>query len=148
MEQQLLSYGPAGLFALSFLASTLVPIGSEWLLVALLLQRHDPTLLVAVATVGNALGACTTYGIGRMGSEPLKRRLLRMDQRTEERALGLFRRYGAPALLFSWLPVVGDGLCLAAGLLDYAFSRFTILMTVGKLGRYAAVALVTLQYSS
>lgn len=148
MEQQLLSYGPAGLFALSFLASTLVPLGSEWLLVALLLQRHDPALLIAVATAGNALGACTTYGIGRMGSAPLKRRLLRMDRHAEERAVELFRRYGAPALLFTWLPLVGDGLCLAAGLLNYTFSRFIVLMTAGKLGRYCAVALVTLQFSS
>jgi membrane protein YqaA with SNARE-associated domain len=144
MEQQLLAYGPAGLFLVSFLAATLLPLGSEWLLAALLLQRQDPTLLVAVATVGNMLGACTTYAAGRAGSEPLKR-LLRLDRQAEERSLAIFRRYGSPALLFSWLPVVGDGLCLAAGLLRIAFSRFAIPMALGKLGRYLAVAAATLQ---
>jgi membrane protein YqaA with SNARE-associated domain len=144
MEQQLLAYGPAGLFLVSFLAATLLPLGSEWLLAALLLQRQDPALLVAVATMGNILGACTTYAVGRAGSEPLKR-LLRMDRRSEEQALRLFRRYGSPALLFSWLPLVGDGLCLAAGLLRLTFPRFAVPMAMGKLGRYLAVAAATLQ---
>ena len=147
MEQHFLEYGPTGLFMVSFLASTLLPLGSEWLLVALLLQRLDPAMLVSVATLGNVLGACTTYAVGRAGSEPFKRRILRMDQKEEERAILLFRRYGSPALLFSWLPVVGDGLCLAAGLFRLAFSRFAVLIAMGKLGRYLAVALVTLQFS-
>lgn len=148
MEQFFLGYGPAGLFAVSFLASTLLPLGSEWLLVALLTQRLDPVMLVTVATVGNMLGAGTTYAIGRAGSEPLKRRLLRMDQQSEDRAMLLFRRYGSPALLFSWLPVVGDALCLAAGLLRLPLDRFVILMTLGKLGRYVVVAMATLQIIS
>jgi membrane protein YqaA with SNARE-associated domain len=148
MEQLFLAYGPTGLFLVSFLAATLLPLGSEWLLAALLLQRLDPVLLVTVATLGNMMGACTTYLIGRAGSEPLKRRLLRMDSAAEDRAVALFRRYGSPALLFSWLPLVGDGLCLAAGLFHLSFCRFAILMTIGKLGRYLAVAMATLHIQS
>jgi len=37
------------LFALSFLAATVVPLGSEWLLVALLMQNLDPAWLLASA---------------------------------------------------------------------------------------------------
>lgn len=143
-----MSYGPAGLFVVSFLAATLIPLGSEWLLVALLLQYLDPVMLVTVATLGNALGASTTYAVGRAGNEPLKRRLLRMDRQTEVRATLLFRRYGSPALLFSWLPVVGDGLCLAAGFLRLPFTRFALFMATGKLGRYVAVAVATLQITT
>jgi membrane protein YqaA with SNARE-associated domain len=144
MEQQLLALGPVGLFILSFLASTLIPLGSEWLLVALLLQRLDPVMLVGVATIGNLLGACTTYLVGRAGSETLKRKVLRIDSASEDRATGLFRRYGAPALLFSWLPLVGDALCLAAGLFRMKPGRFSLLVGTGKLLRYAAVAAATL----
>ena len=105
-------------------------------------------MLVTVATAGNMLGAGTTYAVGRAGSDPLKRHFLRMDQKSEDRAVVLFRRYGSPALLFSWLPVVGDALCLAAGLFRLPLNRFVILMALGKLGRYVAVAMVTLQIIS
>ncbi len=60
MESFLGSHGYSGIFALSFLASTLLPIGSEWLLVLMLLKGNDPLATVAVAIIGNYLGGCTT----------------------------------------------------------------------------------------
>jgi membrane protein YqaA with SNARE-associated domain len=67
MDDLFTSHGYLTLFMLSFLASTIVPIGSEWLLMTLLVKGHDPVLSVVVATAGNTLGACTTYGIGLFG---------------------------------------------------------------------------------
>jgi membrane protein YqaA with SNARE-associated domain len=145
MEQFFLDHGLAGLFFLSFLAATLVPIGSEWLLVTLLFKTFDPITLVFVATVGNFLGACTTYAIGVAGGERLKRKVLRIDSATEERAAKMFRRYGTPSLLLSWLPLVGDALCLAGGIFRVGFGRFSLFVAFGKLLRYAGVAVVTLQ---
>src|SRR5262245_27608793 len=112
MEDFLAGHGYAALFALSFLASTLVPLGSEWLLVTMLLKKYDPAMTVAVASVGNYLGACTTWAIGVWGGPFLIRRVLRIGTPAEERAGRLYQRYGAWSLLFSWLPVVGDPLCL------------------------------------
>ena len=60
MEQFLASHGYPALFALSFLASTLIPLGSEWLLAVMLMNHHDPVITVAVATAGNTLGAMST----------------------------------------------------------------------------------------
>jgi membrane protein YqaA with SNARE-associated domain len=136
-----LAHGPAGLFGCSFLAATLLPIGSEWLLAALILAGADPWPLVAVAGAGNYLGACTTYAVGRAGSEAVTRRWLRIDQRSEVRAARIFRRFGAPALLLSWLPLVGDALCLAGGIFRVGFVRFSLYVAAGKLLRYAVVAL-------
>lgn len=147
MEQFLASHGQPALFALSFLASTLVPLGSEWLLVAMLAARHDPVLTVAVATAGNTLGACTTYAVGLWGGPVLIRRVLRIDEETERRADRLYRRYGTWSLLFSWLPVVGDPLCLVGGVLRVDFGRFALLVGAGKLVRYAVVAWLTLRVS-
>lgn len=140
MAETLATYGYPALFLLSFLAATLLPVGSEWLLVAMLVQRHDPLLTVAVATVGNYLGACSSYAIGSYGGSFLTTRVLRIDARERERAERFFARYGSWSLLLSWLPVIGDPLCLVGGLLRVGFFRFSAYVATGKLARYAVVA--------
>ncbi len=145
MDTFLLSHGLPALFALSFLAATIVPLGSEWLLAALLLQGQDPALSVGLATLGNTLGACTTYGIGMLGGPFLIERVLRIDQGTRRRAERLYTRYGSWSLLLAWLPVIGDPICLAGGLFKVGFARFALLVAIGKLARYAALALLVLE---
>jgi membrane protein YqaA with SNARE-associated domain len=145
MHETLTAYGLPALFVLSFLASTLLPLGSEWLLIAMVLQRHDPLLAVLVATIGNYLGACTSYAIGIYGGDFLIRKLLRIGEAERARAEGFFAKYGSWALFFSWLPIIGDPLCLAGGVLKIPFSRFSILVASGKALRYSAVAWLTLQ---
>jgi len=145
MHDVLTSYGYPSLFFLSFLAATLLPLGSEWLLAAMLLQRHDPLAVVMVATVGNYLGACTTYWIGIYGGSLAIEKILRIDTAARGRAERFFGRYGSWSLLLSWLPVVGDPLCLAGGLLRVPYVRFSVLVAIGKFARYATVAWLTLQ---
>ena len=110
----------------------------------MLLMKNDPLMTVAVATVGNYLGACTTWAIGIWGGPFLIRRVLRIDAATEERADRLYKRYGAWSLLFSWLPVIGDPICLIGGVLKVGFGRFSLLVFTGELARYAVVAWLTL----
>jgi membrane protein YqaA with SNARE-associated domain len=148
MHDWLSGYGFLSLFLLSFLASTLIPLGSEWLLVAMLLAKYDPTRVVAVATLGNYLGALTSYGIGLYGGEFLRVRVLRMSDSTTKKAERLYGRFGSYSLLLSWLPVVGDPLCLVGGVLRVRFFRFSLLVFSGKLVRYAAVAWLTLKGAS
>ncbi len=145
MEQVINGYGFPALFLLSFLAATLIPLGSEWLLVAMILKQHSPAATVLVATVGNCLGAVTSYLIGIYGSDFLITKVLRLDQSSTERAERFFLKYGSWSLLFSWLPVVGDPLCLVGGMLRIPFGRFSLLVAVGKAARYTAVAWLTLQ---
>jgi membrane protein YqaA with SNARE-associated domain len=148
MHDWLTGYGFFSLFLLSFLASTLVPLGSEWLLIAMLIARNDPIKVVAVATAGNYLGALTSYWIGLYGGDFLKVRVLRMDVEATRKAEGVYRRFGAYSLLLSWLPIVGDPLCLVGGMLRVRFIRFSLLVFSGKLARYAAVAWLTLKGAS
>ena len=145
MPELLTEYGLLSLFLLSFCASTLLPLGSEWLLVALLLDGAAPVSVVLVATLGNSLGALTSYLIGRFGVDWLNEKLLRIDRDKQARAEHWFNRYGSWALLMSWLPVVGDPLCLVSGLLKTPLLRFGLLVTTGKGLRYIAVAFLTLQ---
>ncbi len=139
-------YGLLTLFALAFLAATLLPLGSEWLLVLLLQQGDDPLKLVVVAGIGNYLGSCTNYLIGLYGSDFLIKKLLRMDDKDILRAEQYYKRYGVWSLLFAWLPVIGDPLCVIGGIFKMNFWLFSLLVFIGKLGRYSVIALLTLQF--
>lgn len=132
--------GYLGLFALSFTAATLLPLGSEWFLAALLLKGDDPVLLVTIATLGNLLGAMTTWMVGRYGGDFLIRRCLRIDSETQKKAEERYQRYGLWSLLFSWVPVIGDPLCLIAGLFRIPLKIFIPLVGAGKLGRYTLLS--------
>jgi len=145
MEEFLLSHGLLTLFFLSFLASTIIPIGSEWLLVALLLKGHDPALSIVTATMGNTLGACTTYWIGLWGAPLFTEKALRMSAEDKQKAERIYSRYGSWSLLLSWLPVIGDPLCLVGGALSIRFAHFLLLVFSGKLVRYVLVGMITLK---
>jgi membrane protein YqaA with SNARE-associated domain len=132
--------GYGSLFTLSMLASTLIPLGSEWLLVMMLAKGYPPVATVLTATAGNFLGALSTYAIGIYGGRWLIEKVLRISEEQQERAKGYYRKYGSFSLFFSWLPVVGDPLCLVGGMLGTRLWLFTLLVLGGKLLRYAAVA--------
>ncbi|KAB2325799.1 DedA family protein [Betaproteobacteria bacterium SCN1] len=126
------------LFGSALLSSTLFPGGSEALLLYRLHQGADPFASVAVATAGNVLGSLITYGMGRFGRQAVRRS--GRAERQAARAERWFARWGQPALLLAWLPVVGDPLCLVAGILRVGAGRFLLLVGLGKLARYAALA--------
>ena len=128
----------AGLFAWSFLAATLLPLSSEAPL-ALLVRSHERIVLpVLVATLGNYLGACTTYWLGRRAARALGKG--KANVREDSRAARLLKRYGQPALLLSWVPVIGDALVALAGAMRVPFGSFSVWVALGKAARYAAVA--------
>jgi membrane protein YqaA with SNARE-associated domain len=144
MTYFLANYGYSSLFILSFMASTVVPVGSEWLMVSMVVKGFDPVLAVSTATAGNTLGACTTYGIGIYGSTWMTQKLFRMDEKAQKRAEKFYARYGIWSLLFSWLPVIGDPICFAGGLLRIHFGLFVLLVLAGKLFRYGILAILVL----
>ena len=133
------------LFILSFLAATLLPIGSEWLLIVMIFRGFNPECTVLTATFGNYLGACTNYFIGMWGSNFLTEKILRIDARQQARAKKKYSKYGSWSLLFAWVPVVGDPLCLLAGAFRIHFFKFSLLVFVGKFFRYAILAFLILQ---
>ncbi|MBM9514516.1 YqaA family protein [Desulfogranum marinum] len=145
MAEVVVANGYLFLFLLSFLAATVVPVGSEWLLVALLYSSLDPAGLLASATIGNVLGACTTYAVGVYGGPFLVEKVLRINSQTREKAAIQYRKYGTWSLLLSWVPIIGDPLCLAGGIFKTPLAWFVSLVLAGKLGRYAFIEYITLQ---
>lgn len=123
----------------ALLSATLLPGSSEVLLLLRLREGGDALSLVLSATAGNLAGSVLTYAMGRGGNALLHRRWLRIDERSLQRAEHWFGRWGMTTLLLAWLPVVGDPLCLLAGLLRIGFGWFVLLVGLGKLARYTAL---------
>jgi len=129
----------ASLFASSFLSATLLPGNSEVVLVAMLLSGvSQPWLLVLIATMGNSLGGLTNVILGRFFP-------LREKSRWQEKAVGWLKRDGAATLLLSWMPVIGDLLCLLAGWMRISWGPVLFFLCLGKALRYVLLAWVTLQ---
>ena len=126
------------LFASAFLASTLLPGGSEVVLAYLASnETHSPLMLLLVAAVGNTLGGMTSWGIGRLIAYKYPARGL--VKPAHQQAVDRIQRWGSPLLLLSWLPVIGDPLCVAAGWLRIPWLLSLVFIGAGKTARYAVI---------
>ena len=127
------------LFFSAFIAATLLPVGSELALYAMLHRGFDPTILVLVATLGNTAGACVNWLLGKYLAQLQHKRWFYFRPEQVARAQLYFGRYGKWSLLLAWLPVVGDLLTLAAGILQVRLTVFVVLVGAGKLLRYLLI---------
>lgn len=136
-----------GLFAAAFIAATLLPAQSEGVLVALLLAGYVPWLLVLVASVGNVLGSTVNWWIGREVTRFADRRWFPVKPTALARAQAWYARYGRWTLLLSWMPVIGDPLTLAAGVMREPLRVFLPLVALAKTTRYAVLAVIAVHYA-
>jgi membrane protein YqaA with SNARE-associated domain len=126
------------LFSTSFLASTLLPGGSEAVFLYTLSEELHPVwMIITIATVGNSLGSMTNWIIGWLIAR--KKPLVK---ESDQKALQRIERFGSPILLLAWLPIIGDPLCLAAGWAGVPAARAAFFITLGKLGRYSLLYLL------
>jgi membrane protein YqaA with SNARE-associated domain len=101
------------------------------------------TALFLAATAGNVLGALVNFALGRFLIRFEDRRWFPVSAAARQKAETLFACYGQPVLLFSWLPIIGDPLTLAAGLLRTPLVVFLAFVTLGKAARYAVILWLT-----
>ncbi|MEP3917643.1 YqaA family protein [Ascidiaceihabitans sp.] len=135
------------LFASALIAATILPLQSEAVLVALMLDGMRPVaVLLMVATFGNVLGAVVNWGLGRFLVRFKDRRWFPASQNRLQQAERWYRRYGLWSLLASWVPIIGDPITVIAGVLRAPFWPFLALVTVAKAGRYLVLAAVTLAW--
>jgi membrane protein YqaA with SNARE-associated domain len=131
--------GLGAIFVVAFVSATLLPLGSEPAVFALV--KLNPELFwpaVAVATLGNTLGGVVTWWMGwaaRRGAD----KVAQQRGRAETHALRWLERFGAKACLLAWLPIVGDPLCALAGWLKLPFWPCVVYMAVGKCARYISM---------
>lgn len=130
-----------GLGVAAFLAATILPFSSEAALLAALAAGAPPLPAWIWASVGNCLGAMSSYLIGRLYADRARTRLERSP--SGRRALDWARRYGGWTLLGSWLPVIGDPLLLAAGLFRFRWWQIVLLGLGTRVARYGLVIAAT-----
>ncbi len=131
----------SSLFIGSLLASTLVPGGVEVLLYYMYQSAgYSFALLLAVATAGNTLGGIITYFMGMVLNHGLSgtswHHKIQGMFKLNDKALIRVRKWGVPVLFFSWMPVIGDPLCLAAGYLRLPVWPSMIMIFISKFIRY------------
>jgi len=138
METDFLIY--LSLFWNAFIAATLLPAFSEVALAGLLKTGAGaPVWLFVAATTGNVAGSTVNWWLGRSLCTFQHKRWFPFKARQLEKAGKHFQRFGNWALLFSWLPVIGDPLTLVAGTLRTPLPLFLLLVTIGKAVRYGLI---------
>ncbi|MEQ1545296.1 DedA family protein [Methyloglobulus sp.] len=127
------------LFLSAFISSTIAPGGSEAVLAYMASTGgYRIESLLLAATVGNTLGAMTTWGLGMLAAKKFPvAALLSADK---QKALDVVKARGLWALFFSWLPVIGDALCFAGGWLKLPLLSAFLIIMFGKFCRYLAIA--------
>jgi membrane protein YqaA with SNARE-associated domain len=128
--------GLPAVFSISFISATLLPLGSEPVVFGYI--KLNPEMFwpaVFVATIGNTLGGMFNWLLG-FGANKAHEKLVGPR---DHKLLGWFEKLGPPALLLSWLPIVGDPLCAVAGWLRLPWLSCMIYMAIGKFLRYVTM---------
>jgi len=128
------------LFAISFLAATILPFSSELTLAGLIAtSNYDNLLLLIVASFGNTLGSVVNWALGFYSRNLTTKKWFPFKEVQIEKSSKWFNKLGKWSLLFAWVPIIGDPLTLVAGLLRVRLFDFFILVAIGKVSRYLVV---------
>ena len=134
-------------FLTALAAATLLPVSSEAMLGGLGIHGYSAGWLWFWATCGNTLGSVINAVIGRQVDRFKNRRWFPVSEQQLARARTRFNRYGQWSLLLAWLPLVGDALTVAAGIMRVPWPAFVVLVATGKGLRYAFVLWAALSVS-
>ena len=130
-------YSLGTVFVVSFISATLLPLGSEPVVLGLVTLNPDMFWpVVLVATAGNTLGGAVDWWIG-FGAHRVADKYSHSFYHL--RALDWLQKLGPKACLLAWLPIVGDPLCAVAGWLKLPFWPSLFYMAIGKFGRYVVM---------
>jgi membrane protein YqaA with SNARE-associated domain len=139
LESIWINGGYLGLFGVSCLAATLLPFSSEAVVAGMIASHFSASHVLVVATAGNYTGALINYWVGCKGGLYLLERVFKVEDGMLLKARSGVGRWGAPALFFAWLPIIGDPLTVAAGTLRLNLILFSFWVILGKLLRYGAI---------
>jgi|TARA_Y100000994_G_C15480365_1_gene355058 membrane protein YqaA with SNARE-associated domain len=136
-------WGYVGLFLASFLAATIIPLGSEIVLSIMIASNYDLTLSLFIASVGNWTGGLSSYGIGRIGNWNFIERYFKISRQKIESLKIKIDDWGSLLAFFCWLPIIGDPIAISLGFFRTNFIKVSFWMFMGKLIRYLIWAMIT-----
>lgn len=132
----LIRYGYWGMFLSAFIAGSIFPLSSEAVMVALLAAGLNPRTLIIYATIGNVGGGMFNYAIGTLGRTDWIEKYLHIEREKLERAQRFMAGHGAWMGFFAFMPVLGEAITVALGLMRANLPVTLISMTIGKLLRF------------
>lgn len=143
----LIDLGYWGLFIGSFLASTILPMSADVLLIGILALGGNVWLCLCIATIGNWLGGLTSYWIGWIGKWQWIERWLKVKEEKLLRQKKNIDCYGVWLALLTWLPLIGDLFAIALGF--YRINPYTsaLYMLIGRFARFLLWTLLYLHYA-
>lgn len=143
----LIDLGYWGLFIGSFLASTIIPMSADVLLVGVLALGGNIGWCLLIATLGNWLGGLTSYWIGWAGKWEWIERWLKVKEEKLLRQKKNIDRYGVWLALFTWLPLVGDLFAIALGFYKVRPLTSSLYMLIGRFARFLVWTLLYIRYA-
>lgn len=123
-------------------SATVLPLGSEWIVLAYFkinsnINFYQTVLILILATMGNTLGGMINYYMGlhlsTISHHP------KLTQLQSSIALPWIKKIGAKLLFFSFLPIIGDILIVLAGWLRLHWLPCLYWQALGKFIRYSTL---------
>lgn len=145
--ESLIELGYLGLFIGSFLASTLIPMSADVLLIGILSLGGNVWLCLSIATIGNWLGGLTSYAIGWIGKWEWIEKWFKVNKEKMLQQKKSIDRYGIWLALFTWLPLIGDLFALALGFYKIRPLTSAIYMLLGRFARFLMWTLLYIKYA-
>lgn len=140
LNEFLIDYGYVGMAIAAFLSGSLVPISSEAVMAALLaMSDMDPWMTMISASIGNIGGSMFNYGLGRLSNTRNMHKWLRIKEKRLEKTKDLINRKGSWIALFTFLPILGEAIAIAMGMLKINIYKVLLYTTIGKVIRYVIV---------
>ena len=135
------NYGYWGMGILSFLAGSVIPVTSEVLLIFFLSIGLNAMGLTLAATLGNSLGGFTCFIMGYLTNKERVQRFFKIDDKNMNKANSIIQKYGFWSAALSFVPLIGETLLIALGVMRVNKYKIIVVMTIGKFIRYAFITL-------
>lgn len=151
-SQWLSAYGVLGMFVISFLDSTFVPIpsGPDLLLTKLAVENYQYPLkliqLVLAASIGSTIGCTILYLIAKKGGEKV---LQKVNPEKRKKIANFLGRYDALALVIASIlppPFPFKPFILCAGVFNFKLSRFILGLLVGRTLRFGVLGVLAFYF--
>ena len=135
----------AGVLGWAFLSATWLPLSVDAAFVALVASEKTWLLPVLVASTGNVAGGITTFWLSRKGGESILKKLSDKQRQRYEKAATLLRKRGPVSLILSPVPLLGDAIVTAGGVMKLPAVPSLCWLTLGKVLRFLVLAFITLK---
>lgn len=150
VRRSLYRLGGLGFIPLGLLDSSVIPLPGSMDVLTIILAARNPDFWLyyaLMATAGSVIGGYVTFRLAFKGGEKALAR--RSTHKVLVKSTEIFKRWGFAAIVIPALlppPVPMVPFVIAAGTMQYSTRRFVSALTLGRVVRYTALALLAEHY--